>query len=224
MKRLLLSLAMLMGFLGIYAQEIALSPRKHSKKTANFVEEALLTKHYQFAYIAYPTLTKYGCIGLSFSYDNMTLTLCKQRKPTPEEENNPQIKICHNKYEMKISKEQADALFSLFTSAVYSSSFTSGTSTMFDGCLYEFKAGTNAGVTRSPMEENNCKNLVRIANKLCESVEEQDSAYIDTMLDEIKVLTETFVSYYPFEISEHSVIYAIHKKYKVKGPSVGLKD
>lgn len=224
MKRLLLTIAILMGCIMIYAQEKVLSPIRHLVKPANHVEKALLTERYHFAYIAYPALADYGCIGLSFNYDNMKLTLCKQRKPTPEEENNPQITICHNRYEMKIIKEQADALFSLFTSAVYSSSFTSEESTIFDGCLHEFIVGINAGTTRSPMEENNCKHLVSITNKLCQCIEKQAPEYIDTMMNEIKELTDIFVSYYPFEISKHSVIYDIHKRNNVKGPSVGLKE
>lgn len=206
------------------AQEKVLSPIRHLVKPANHVEKALLTERYHFAYISYPALVKYGCIGLSFNYDSMKLTLCKQRKPTPEEENNPQITICHNKYEMKISKEQADALFSLFTSAVYSSSFTNEEGTKFDGCVHEFKAGTKAGTTHSPMEENNCKHLVSITNKLCQCIEKQAPESINTMMNEIKELTNIFVSYYPFEISKHSVIYDIHKRYNVKGPSVGLKE
>ena len=79
------------------------------------------------------------------------------------------------------------------------------------------------GITRSPDAESNCGRLVKIVKKVCHCVKNQDKASLKLSLNEIYALTDIFISHYPLEVPEAQwKIYDIHKRYKVKGPSVGL--
>lgn len=226
MKRLLLTLAMFMGFLGIHAQEILLMPATNYKiLPAHHPERVLLKYNAHFSYME-TSVFEYEIRGLSFDYKNMTLTLCETREPTPQEAEVFSLYEYpwHNKYEMKISKDQADALFSLFTSAIYTSSYIDGDKIKpIDGCIYRFNTSIYSASTIAPGATTNCGRLVSIARKVCQSVKNQTPERIDALMDEIKALTDVFISYYPFEFNKGSVMYFIHKENKVKGPSVGLK-
>lgn len=226
MKRLLLTLTVLMGFMGIYAQEILLMPSTEGQiMDAHHPINVLLKYNAHFTYMESVEF-EYEIRGLSFEYKTMTLTLCETRDPTPEEAKifSSQEYPWHDKYEMKISKEQADALFSLFTSAVYTSShIDSDKIKPIEGCTYRFSAYPYSGSTISPASTSNCGRLVSIARKVCQSVKSQDSAKLDALMNDITALTDVFISYYPFEFNKRSLIYSKHKRNKVKGPSVGLK-
>lgn len=217
MRKLLFIITILGVTIGMNAQNQLLKPTTKAKSI-------LLTNKHEFAYMEFSG-HEYGIIGLSFDYDNMTLVLCESREPTPDEyiidpnSNYP----WHNKHEMKITKEQADAIFSLFTSAVFSSSYLSEGFPTMGGCIYLFSAGPRSATTHSPYSKSNCGHLVNIAKKLCKCVKEQSTTAIDTMLKEIKSLTDVFISFYPCKVDKASWIYAIHKENKVKGPSVGLE-
>lgn len=227
MKRILITLTLLLGIAYIQAQDKILSPTSTDKyPDLNHPTNVLLVKDCEFCYYQSGTLDEFDKKGLSFNYDTMTLTFCETREPTPEEEKrDPTYSYTwHNKYEMKINKEQADALFSLFTSAVYSSSYMSEGGFVMDGSYCGFTAGRQTAYTNSPSSKSNCGRLLKVVWKLCQCVKDQDTTAIDKMMNEIKSLTDIFISYYPCEIQKDSYIYALHKKYKVKGPSVGLKD
>lgn len=227
MKRILITIILSLGIAYIQAQDKLLMPTATSKyKDANHPTNVLLTKNCEFCYYQSGTLDEFNKQGLSFNYDNMTLTYCETRVPTPEEEKkDPKFKYpWHNKYEMVINKEQADALFSLFTAVVYSSSYMGEDGFIMDGSYCRFTAGQRSGCTNSPSSKSNCGRLLRIVWKLFQHVKEQNPTAIDGMMNEIKSLTDIFISYYPCEIPKNSYIYNIHKKHKVKGNSVGLKD
>lgn len=226
MKRLLFIIAMLVGYAGIFAQQITLEPTNFVQSlSAHHPHNVLLSPNAHFSYME-NGLFEYQISGLSFNYESMTLTLCETRDPTPKEAEiySADEYPWHNKYEMKITKEQADALFSLFTAAVYSSNYigSDGLQTS-DGCLYRFTANRRSAKTVSPDSKTNCGRLVTVARKVCQSVKAQNASGIDALINEMAALTDIFISYYPLEFSKHSVMYEIHKRYKVKGPSVGLK-
>ena len=227
MKRFLITITLLLGIVHMQAQDKILVPTSTYKhKDSNHPWNVLLTNNCEFCFYLSGTLEEFDKKGLSFNYDTMTLTFCETREPTPDEEKiDSELKYpWHNKYELKINKEQADALFSLFTSAVYSSSYMGENGFTTDGSYYEFTVGKRSGCTNSPSSKSNCGRLLRIVWKLFQHVKEQNPTAIDGMMNEIKSLTDIFVSYYPCEIPKDSYIYNIHKKLKVKGPSVGLKD
>ena len=226
MKKIFLTIAILMGLVEMNAQQLLLMPSSDVRPlSAHHPENVLLKYNSQFTYMETGSF-EYEIRGLSFDYTSMTLTLCETRDPTPEEAKIFSVNEYpwHNKYEMKISKEQADALFSLFTSAVYSSNYIDSDKIQTaDGCNYEFSVNRRSAITTSPGSKTNCGRLVSVTRKVCQSVKGLNPKNIDALMNEMKDLTDIFVSYYPIKFSEGSVIYYIHKKYKVKGPSVGLK-
>lgn len=226
MKRILLIIAILLGVVNMNAQHLLLMPYPHGQSlSANHPENVLLKYSSQFTYMETGSF-EYEIRGLSFDYSSMTLTLCETRDPTPEEAKvfSANEYPWHNKYEMKITKEQADALFSLFTSAVYSSNYIdSDRIPTTDGCFYQFSVSHYSAATTSPGSKTNCGRLVSVARKVCQSVKSQNPENINTLMNEIKDLTDIFISYYPFDFNKGSIMYHIHKEYKVKGPSVGLK-
>lgn len=213
-----------MSVLGGFAQ-LLIPTAYHQYKDAHHPTNVLLTQNHEFSYFQSVAL-EYDMKGLSFNYNTMKLTFCETRYPTPKEEKiHPAYEYpWHDKYEMKISKEQADALFSLFTSAVYSASYISNDGIVMDGCFCEFTVGRRSGYTNSPSSKSNCGRLLSITRKLFECVKRHDTTAIETMMNEIKSLTNIFVSYYPCEFPKDSYIYDIHKRNNVKGPSVGMKD
>lgn len=185
-------------------------------------DKTLLTSSYDFAFTAYVSFPPFQNTGLSFSYSTMTLTLNEEREPTPEEFHLHPNRKQSNKYELKINKEQADALYSLFTSAVYSSSFLGDDCFVMDGTFYTFSVFHYGGNTRSPEGKSNCGQLVNIANEVCRSVKNKDMTILNGLLDKMETLTKVFVSFYPTEIPKFSILKEVHKTNKVKGPSMGL--
>ena len=218
MKRHLCLFIFLLSLLPILAQNRVLMPTKKDIQKTNI----LLTHNHEFAFLSSSAMAYWGKLGLSFSYASMTLTLRITREPTPEEfDTNPYYQW-HDQYELKVDKTTADALFSLFTSAIYSASFIGDDMLVMDGCLYEFRiGGMYAGYTRSPNAKSNCGRLVKVTEEVCRCVKNQDKEKLNSLLNEMYALTNIFISYYPFEVPKW-IIYDIHKKYKVKGPSVGL--
>ena len=152
----------------------------------------------------------------------MTLTLRETREPTPSEYNLSSEYPWNNQYELKISKTQADALYSLFTSAVCASSNLGDDFGVMDGTYYEFHAHPYGGHTRSPGSKSNCGRLVNIVKKVCQCVKEQDTTTLDILFEEMETLTDIFVSLYPVEIPKHFQLKYRHKRNKVKGKSMGL--
>lgn len=220
MKQYFTLFIFLLTLIPIHAQYNVLMPVEIYKEEEK--KCGLLTHDNQFAFLSYPTFSPWGQKGLSFDYGSMTLTLRIAREPTPEEYDTSPSYTWHNQYEIKIDKTIADALFSLFTSAIYSASFMGDTSMIMDGCYYEFHIGNMyGGYTRSPNTKSNCGRLVKIAEEVCRCVKNQDTAFLKSLLNEMYALTDIFVSYYPFEVPKW-IIYDIHKRNKVKGPSVGL--
>ena len=227
MKRFLITITLLLGIVHMQAQDKILVPTSTYKhKDSNHPWNVLLTNNCEFCFYLSGTLEEFDKKGLSFNYDTMTLTFCETREPTPDEEKiDSELKYpWHNKYELKINKEQADALFSLFTSAVYSSNYiVSDRIPTADGCFYQFSVSHYSAATTSPGSKTNSGRLVSVARKVCQSVKSQNPENINTLMNEIKDLTDIFISYYPFDFNKGSIMYHIHKEYKVKGPSVGLK-
>ena len=209
---------LILSLLPIQAQNKVLKPCDLNSHNPS----KLLIPNNEFAFLSSPSFIKWGHIGLSFSYSSMTLTLRVTREPTPEEFDTKPNYPWYNQYKLKVDKEIADALFSLFTSAIYSASFIGDDRIVMDGCLYEFQIGSiYAGYTRSPDTKSNCGRLVKITEKVCYYVKNQDMASLSSLLSEVYVLTDIFTSYYPFAVPKW-IIYNLHKKHKVKGPSVGL--
>ena len=146
----------------------------------------------------------------------MKLTLRKTRSP---KENEPSIVI--DKYELKLNKEQADAIYSLFTAAVYSSSLLADAS-ILDGETYTFGAYPDAAEIIPYYKGSNGYHLTQIADMLCECVQTNNLERINDNLKDIKDLTDKFVERYPCKPSENSAIRFHHSTYQVKGKSMGL--
>jgi hypothetical protein len=222
MKRHLCLFIFLLSLLSIQAQNKVLMPT--TIREANETEKVLLKPNNQFAFLSLPSFAVWEDRGLSFDYASMTLTLRITREPTTKEYDTKPDYPWHNQYELKVDKIMADALFSLFTAAIYSASSIVDDALLMDGCLYIFQiGGMYKGITRSPDAESNCGRLVKIVKKVCHCDKNQDKASLKLSLNEIYALTDIFISHYPLEVPEAQwKIYDIHKRYKVKGPSVGL--
>ena len=222
MRRHLCLFIFLLSLLSIQAQNKVLMPT--TIREANETEKVLLKPNNQFAFLSFPSFAVWEDRGLSFDYASRTLTLRITREPTTKEYDTKPDYPWHNQYELKVDKIMADALFSLFTAAIYSASSIVNHPLLMDGCLYIFQiGGMYKGITRSPDAESNCGRLVKIAEKVCQCVKDQDKASLKSLLNKIYALTDIFVSHYPLEVPNAQwKIYEIHKKYKVKGPSVGL--
>ena len=222
MKRHLCLFIFLLSLLFIQAQNKVLMTTEI--REANQTDKVLSKPNNQFAFLSFPSFALWGFKGLSFDYASMTLTLRITREPTTKEYDTNPYYPWHNQYELKVDKIMADALFSLFTAAIYSASSIVNHPLLTDGCLYRFQIeGMYEGITRSPDAESNCGRLVKIAEKVCQCVKDQDKASLKSLLNKIYALTDIFVSHYPSEVPNAQwKIYEIHKKYKVKGPSVGL--
>lgn len=219
MKRsIFIALLLLISATGITQQRILMPLGFINSDKQNL----LLTQNNDFAFLSYPTFSLYHDEGLSFNYATMTLTLRETREPTPSEYNLSSEYPWNNQYELKINKTQADALYSLFTSAVCASSNLGDDFGVMDGTYYEFHAHPYGGHTRSPGSKSNCGRLVNIVKKVCQCVKEQDTTTLDILFEEMETLTDIFVSLYPVEIPKHFELKYRHKRNKVKGKSMGL--
>lgn len=217
MKRLLLLSFLLSTMTIAKAQQELLIPSQSYKEYATELVKALIPEDTkQFWLLKKPSLMKNQEASLVFQYQTMKLTLRETRNPKGNE---PKTVI--DKYELKLNKEQADAIYSLFTAAVYSSSLLADEG-ILDGTTYTFGAFPDAAEIVPYYKGSNGYHLTEIADMLCECVKTNNPKRIDESLEDIKDLTKKFVARYPCKPSESSAIYFHHSSYRVKGPSMGL--
>jgi hypothetical protein len=201
----------------VNAQQELLVPSQNYKKYDSELVKALIPEGFnQFWLLKKPSMFMYQDESLVFQYQTMKLTLRKTRSP---KENEPSIVI--DKYELKLNKEQADAIYSLFTAAVYSSSLLADAS-ILDGETYTFGAYPDAAEIIPYYKGSNGYHLTQIADMLCECVQTNNLERINDNLKDIKDLTDKFVERYPCKPSEDSAIRFHHGTYQVKGKSMGL--
>jgi hypothetical protein len=201
----------------VNAQQELLVPSQNYKKYDSELVKALIPEGFnQFWLLKKPSMFLYQDESLVFQYQTMKLTLRKTRSP---KENEPSIVI--DKYELKLNKEQADAIYSLFTAAVYSSSVLADAS-ILDGETYTFGAYPDAAEIIPYYKGSNGYHLTQIADMLCECVQTNNLERINDNLKDIKDLTDKFVERYPCKPSEDSAIRFHHGTYQVKGKSMGL--
>jgi hypothetical protein len=201
----------------VNAQQELLVPSQNYKKYDSELVKALIPEGFnQFWLLKKPSMFMYQDVSLVFQYQTMKLTLRKTRSP---KENEPSIVI--DKYELKLNKEQADAIYSLFTAAVYSSSLLADAS-ILDGETYTFGAYPDAAEIIPYYKGSNGYHLTEIADMLCECVQTNNLERINDNLKDIKDLTDKFVERYPCKPSEDSAIRFHHGTYQVKGKSMGL--
>jgi hypothetical protein len=201
----------------VNAQQELLVPSQNYKKYDSELIKALIPEGFnQFWLLKKPSMFMYQDVSLVFQYQTMKLTLRKTRSP---KENEPSIVI--DKYELKLNKEQADAIYSLFTAAVYSSSLLADAS-ILDGETYTFGAYPDAAEIIPYYKGSNGYHLTEIADMLCECVQTNNLERINDNLKDIKDLTDKFVERYPCKPSEDSAIRFHHGTYQVKGKSMGL--
>jgi hypothetical protein len=201
----------------VNAQQELLVPSQNYKKYDSELVKALIPEGFnQFWLLKKPSMFLYQDESLVCQYQTMKLTLRKTRSP---KENEPSIVI--DKYELKLNKEQADAIYSLFTAAVYSSSLLADAS-ILDGETYTFGAYPDAAEIIPYYKGSNGYHLTQIADMLCECVQTNNLERINDNLKDIKDLTDKFVERYPCKPSENSAIRFHHSTYQVKGKSMGL--
>ena len=127
MKRCLLFLICLISMLGANAQQERLTPTSLKECDPNLVK-MLLPGDYEFGLLKEQNIFQvvdgwtYRDTGLSFCYSTMKLTLRTLMDSQTSDEKKVDVQ------ELTLTKEQADALYSLFTAAVCSSSY-------LDDCL-----------------------------------------------------------------------------------------
>ena len=217
MRRILLFLFLLSSMTIVKAQQELLVPSQNYKRYDSELVKALIPEETkQFWLLKKTSMSLYQDESLVFQYQTMKLTLRKTRCP---KENEPPIVI--DKYELKLNKEQADAIYSLFTAAVYSSSLLADAQ-ILDGVTYTFGAFPDAAEIIPYYKGSNGYHLTEIADMLCECVQTNDLERINDNLKEIKDLTDKFVAHYPCKPSETSAIRFHHSSYQVKGKSMGL--
>ena len=156
--------------------------------------------------------------GLSFSYETMNLSYSIT---IPLEQNKGNL-FATNKYQMKLSKEHADAIFSLITAAICSASEKEESTPIFDGTPFYLNISQYYGTFKVPEDASNCYRLESIIYTLMKCTKEQTPTIIDENMDEIKALTNEFIKLYETNPQEKQEIFDLHKKYRVKGSAMNL--
>ena len=123
--------------------------------------------------------------------------------------------------ELTLTKEQADALYSLFTAAVCSSSYLDDC-LVLDGDMHTFVAYPYAAHVNPAIEGSNGDKMREIASMLYKSIETKDASLIDKNMPEIKELTDKFIALYPCKPTSCDVMLMRHQRNQVKGKSMGL--
>ena len=223
MKRSLLILILLTIMTGVKAQqEQDLLVPSSLRNQDQALVKLLLPGWYDFGMIKmigifrYDDNYSYKEPSLSFSYRTMMLTV--RTKLLSQKDGS----ISVDKQQIKLTKEQADALYSLFTAAVCSSSYLNDVM-ILDGTPHVFVAYPYVAEINPYHEGTNGYRLCELTDVLFESVKTKNPKLIDDNMKTIKELTDRFIALYPCKPSSSSAIHYHHVRNQVKGNSMGLE-
>ena len=220
MKGCLFFLICMISMLGANAQQERLTPTS-LKECDPFLVKKLLPGDYEFGLLKEQNIFRivdgwiYRDTGLSFRYRTMKLTLRTLMDSRTSDEKKVDVK------ELTLTKEQADALYSLFTAAVCSSSYLDDC-LVLDGDMHTFVAYPYAAHVNPAIEGSNGDKMREIASMLYKSIETKDASLIDKNMPEIKELTDKFIALYPCKPTSCDVMLMRHQRNQVKGKSMGL--
>ena len=219
MKRCLFFLICMISMLGANAQQERLTPTS-LKECDPYLVKKLLPGDYEFGLLKEQNIFRivdgwiYRDTGLSFRYRTMKLTLRTLLDSQTSDEKKVDVQ------ELTLTKEQADALYSLFTAPVCSSSYLDDC-LIIDGDMYTFVAYPYAAHV-NPLEGTNGGRMREIAIMLYKSIETKDASLIDKNMPKIKELTDKFIALYPCKPTGCDVMLMRHQRNQVKGKSMGL--
>lgn len=175
--------------------------------------KAILEDNYDFRVSIFHAMSESSCV-LSFSYETMILSI-------------HEIELDIKKHHMKLNKEQADALFSLFTAAICSAGIEKKDNDNIleptDQNPIFVEVSRYCGIFFDITSKgSNCDRLKDVIYTLIQCVKENQPIAIDKEMKEIKALTQEFIKLYEENPQGKKEILDLHQKYKVKGPSMGL--
>ena len=153
---------------------------------------------YKFVYQAEPSFTTEYC--MTYDSINKSLLLCKSKSKIGYAVWNGESRKARKErlstYRLPVDEAFVDSLQSMFC-AVISSASPDSRRYGLDGTSYLFYLPTDIYAVADvwePYEESNCGRAVRIMERLCEAVENQDKEVVEQLREEIIALTAVFRS------------------------------
>ena len=153
---------------------------------------------YKFVYQVEPSFTTEYC--MTYDSINKSLLLCKSKSKIGYAVWNGESRKARKKrlstYRLPVDEAFVDSLQSMFC-AIISSASPDSRRYGLDGTSYLFYLPTDISAVAEvwePYEESNCGRAVRIMERLCEAVENQDKEAVEQLREEIIALTAVFRS------------------------------